>query len=228
MNYTVSSFSELHEVLEQFNSGDYLFRGVYDLRYKLVPKIGRPRDKGMDLYEYESSIMKQFRRWAVPFLDKNPQNDWEFLAIAQHHGLPTRLLDWTRNPMVATYFAVNNKHDDDSIVYVIDSSELDSGIDHDPFVYDEEDNEVTVFEPDHITQRIVTQDGLFTVHNNPKLPLEENEDIEIGKIRIKENCRNKVKQTLDFYGVHKASLFPGLDGITEYLEWTGNDLEVKE
>ncbi|MDC3411854.1 FRG domain-containing protein [Aquibacillus sp. 3ASR75-11] len=220
MDYTVSSFLELHGALEHFKSGDYLFRGVYNTDYKLIPKIGR--QSGCDLFEYEYSIMKQFRRLAVPFLDKTPQNEWEILAIAQHHGLPTRLLDWTKNPIVATYFAVNKQHDSDSIIYVINSSNLDSNIDYnfEPYVYEEDDNEVKLFEPDHVTQRIVAQDGLFTVHNNPLLPLEENEDIEIEKIRINGNCRNTIKQTLDFYGIHKASLFPGLDGITEYLEGT--------
>lgn len=61
----------------------------------------RPHSKG-DLEEY---ILRNFIRYSRPYFSTPPVNDWEVLVAAQHHGLPTRLLDWTYSPLVAAHFA---------------------------------------------------------------------------------------------------------------------------
>lgn len=53
-------------------------------------------------------MLDAFKRRARPYIDQIPQNDFEWMFVAQHHGLPTRLLDWSTSPLVALYFAVAN------------------------------------------------------------------------------------------------------------------------
>src|SRR5438067_2937656 len=107
MDVTVRSFQEYHDQILVYDGDTVIFRGVRDSAFALVPKVGRPelRLRG-DLLETEVELLRLFKQRALPYLKTIPRDDWEWLAIAQHHGLATRLLDWTRNPLVAAYFAV--------------------------------------------------------------------------------------------------------------------------
>ena len=107
----INSFEDFHDKVASWPSQTrYYFRGMSRSHYELYPSLGRGNGDRTGYYD-EKRLIKEFRNQAITYLDKVPNNDWEWLALAQHHGLPTRLLDWTTNPLVALYFAVKDNID---------------------------------------------------------------------------------------------------------------------
>lgn len=99
----------------------WLYRGVTRASHSLHPVIGR-RDalkfrKGVvnkqDFREKERRLLFEFKRQAFAYARRSPVGDLDWLCLARHYGLATRLLDWTTNPLVALFFAANKEIDDD-------------------------------------------------------------------------------------------------------------------
>jgi type I restriction enzyme M protein len=215
---TIKSLDDLLGIVQTHSNVSVIYRGVSSAKYKLIPKVGRRRHGGKLLAaKDERYILRLFRQRAIAHLDRTPADDWEWLAIAQHDGLPTRLLYWTRNPLVAAYFAVVDESSDDSALYACRSNSYIQIEKHrDPFEIDH----VARVIPNHATIRIAVQSGLFTIHPRPSEPF-MSPDVE--RFVIPNEQRRAVKKALSKVGVDRASLFPDLDAIARHVDWLRTD-----
>jgi type I restriction enzyme M protein len=212
---TITSFDEFHRIVMSYGKKIVAYRGVRDESYRLVPKVGRLQflNKTATVEKEEKVILDRFKTHALPFLTIPCQNMWDWLVLAQHHGLPTRLLDWTLNPLVAAYFAVEKDHDANSAVYAFKIGKTLDLYEHpDPFSV----KAFASFRPPHISQRITAQAGIFTIHPNPAEPLYSDA---VDKYVIANEFRRELKFILYRYGITRASMFPGLDGLAHHIQW---------
>ena len=117
--YRINSFTQFHNKIEAYQGEKgVIFRGVKEAHFELKPRIGwlplRPKAKREKV---EKRLLGIFKERALLYLDFIPRDDWDWLALASHHGVPTRLLDWSWNPLIAAYFAVREEWKDDSVIY---------------------------------------------------------------------------------------------------------------
>ncbi len=228
------------EVIEIDNVGDYIksirefehrhiaqwfFRGHPDSSFKLVPSLYRLSLDGSfatwnDLEKY---MMDAFQRESVPFLNHMPADYLEWLAVAQHYGLPTRLLDWTSNPLIGLYFAVESSFQSDANVWCI-------GIPSTNNCLPESTNfaqRITLakagflYFPRHAFDRTINQSGCFTVHES-EIPLEEANQFPLNifiRVRIAAANKAPIINELFTLGIHRGFVYPGLEGIAKRLHF---------
>jgi hypothetical protein len=225
-----------------FACGHWVYRGVTDAeRHKLIPTIGRiqvPFAKDMqDNKHFEEEIFSSFRRRTSALLGVQPTNRWEYLALAQHHGLPTRFLDWTESPLVALYFATKPKLDSatGTVVYppraqrcavyaLHDCSYIDVDNQPDPLNVPEP----SLYLPPHLTPRLPGQSGLFSIQPDPtqefQIAFEDSNKPyrQIVKYEFSAAAVRTIQRELYLLGIRHGSLFPDLDGVSDELRQRHN------
>ncbi|MDB4887789.1 MAG: hypothetical protein JWN79_3227 [Gemmatimonadetes bacterium] len=224
----ITSVGQFVSYLETHCGGEGLvFRGQR-VDMPLVPQLSRLRPRGMSRAALEQVMMKEFMRTAPPYLDIVPQSTLDWLAVARHYGMATRLLDWTFNPLTALWFVVERRPDQgDGVLWILDSSAYEQfGDNGDPFRL----GDVRIVRPRHIVGRIVSQLGLFTIHpfqDDQFVPLE---DIDahrrsLKKLRIDRASYPEIRRVLDRCGVNASTIYPGLDGLCAQLQWAHTEQE---
>jgi FRG domain len=226
--YRIKDPIDLHHLFRGYRSHGgvgWIFRGQANISWPLIPKAGRSEFRnGNDLGRFHDWRKRAYAHGPLP------DNDWECLAIAQHYGLATRLLDWSCNPLVATYFAVNEHLECDGAIYCfspglfIDCATLSIGA---------QLAQVTAYLPRAIDQRVSRQSGVFTVHNDAISEIDVKEldhplsGTNLVRIEIPQQYKLPILEMLDDYGVHGHGIFPDLDGLSHYINWKTNEIVRK-
>jgi hypothetical protein len=193
----------------------WVFRGVGSITHDCRPSVGRTSNYRAD---HERSLLDAFVREAYAHLGGPLPSKWEWLALAQHHGVPTRLLDWTRNPLVACYFAVSSRpQDEDAAVYAIELARdqiLLPGDASDPFAI----TDVKFLLPSALAPRISTQKGLFSAHPSPRDAWQPR-GLADNTFQIAGGLRVAFQRRLFQLGIDSAHILPNLDGLGQSLAW---------
>lgn len=215
----IKSVADLAKHTSKIDGARWLFRGQ-NTDKPLKPKIARQRDFKADV---EQQMLERFKKESGPFLGGvSPRTDWDWLSVAQHQGMSTRLLDWSANALAALWFAVSidpPQDEDHGVLWMlrVEPNDLKSP-----------DNQeelwglrrTYVFQPFHIDRRIAAQSAWFSVHKYVEekgrfVSLDTNAAFKhkLKKFVVPRGSFVKIRKELRHMGVTRASLFPDLGGL---------------
>ncbi len=246
----ITNLDSLPDLLgEEWWAGKRLFFRGQSQNWPLVPSLGR-RCQGASFIDIEKRLFAEFKE---EFIQRNPHPkdswpkadcdrfdwDWIFAAIAQHHGLPTRLLDWSINVKKALLFSVVNDNDldrsSDGVLYGFHDPTaiaLRSGVPC--FTQEDSPFRIQNVRPfaayahsssfDRITaDRIQAQDGVLTFQPDPtndliaELELRKVPEQKWRKWRIPRGAKTKLRSQLAKEQITLAAMFPDIDGLCRHV-----------
>ncbi|WP_395944054.1 FRG domain-containing protein [Brevundimonas sp.] len=232
-------WSEFQKWIDLHSDQRWVFRGLGDRDFTLTPSAGRRSDYSL---ADERTILDIFKKRVAEFNGPLAPDDWDALALAQHHGLPTRLLDWTTNPLVAAYFAVSSAPKPVRMRRMSNTGRsagpplfaappaasttarivayrvlpgMVLGDEDKPF----EVSKVGFISPRSLTGRIVTQGGVFSVHPQPDVPWQEPLSRAKHLFDIPGEARAFFQRRLFYLGIEPQRIMGGLDGLGARIAW---------
>jgi hypothetical protein len=224
------------------------FRGHADVSWELSPGVYRPnfnvRDEDERLSK-ERQLTQDFGVMSAGLLS-SPRSDVELYFLQQHYRMPTRLLDWTTNPLAALYFASTLHPDKEGFLFMMDASRLGPdqraawpdgtefrGIAtsrnghferalHPIFRWREPEGRFPSFivpvRPHHFDRRIALQRGCFTFHPPGRGTLTKHENGSLKVYSISPDAKKRLGRELPLLGVDHFTVYGDLDHLAEYLK----------
>jgi hypothetical protein len=199
-----------------------IYRGVPDATYDLIPSVGRWKGPESARAHFERQVFEDFKSRALGYLTIQPRNEWEWLFLAQHHGLPTRLLDWSSSPLAALHFALREERSSDPAVYALNfsysiiSQDITRILGEDPLAV----RQLAQVIPSYINDRVERQRSVFTIQPDPWAPLRDRN--EMRKYIFPAANRRDMLRRLQYLGVTHCSLTPGLDSLSKDIAFARN------
>lgn len=227
----------------QYAGREFLYRGHEDHTYKLLSTVGRaiaPRMSRMsrlNINKREKRLLDEFKRYAVKDTYGTTIADddiIEWAILGRHHGLPTRLIDFSTNPLVALYFAckqikANKGEGCDGCLWVMmgmaDKSSSKATIDLRTL------KKSIKYRPKKIHGRMLAQNAIMIIPQDASKCLTEEFDVipdvkaidgsnkspKLLKFIIPAASKSNLRKELERSGIDEARLFPGLSGIARAI-----------
>jgi hypothetical protein len=240
-SFKSENFGSLSEVLSRClnlrEDGFWSFRGQRKEDWNLgLHGYGATRWLDEHVHQFKKRCMEII---SPPHVHEN--DPWRWLFFAQHYRLKTRLLDWTTNPLVAIYFAVENilsrgnDRDDFGVVWALRVSRKNFKTPEE-IKGPEKVSDWLLINPPPVTSRLARQSGKFTFHpGNDLQPLDtvpRRSGEELIKISLKggkgKNPAADIRKQLGILNIHHAALFPDPDGIAHFLNTEWRDIADEE
>lgn len=223
------------------------YRGCSSANYNLTPSLYRHPDVRavLDLLEIEKVLTTKFIQRSLPYLNRRLVGDWDTLFLMQHYGVPTRLLDWSENPLISLYFALCDwrNSENDAVLWMCNPEKWNQHvfqhISYQGGVFDENDTNVEKHKPgtefaeipdfpvmmfgSYNSPRIVAQKGVFSLFGKSDEPMNvffERAEFSAGamqKLVVRAEYRARIFESLLRAGTTEAVVFPELDGLAKEL-----------